>query len=103
MRTALRFLRVRAGAWGPVAKALKIEEDSVSKVACERRAVTASLALRVARFVGIPLDDLLAGTWLSPRVCRHCGHPPDDFGDESTVVEGLAAPFTVLDGGKKKK
>jgi hypothetical protein len=24
---------------------------------------------------------------LSARVCPHCGHPPDDFVDEETVVE----------------
>ena len=37
-------------------------------------------------FAGVPMDELLAGQWLSPRVCPHCGHPPDDFVDEETVV-----------------
>jgi len=46
-----------------------------------------ALALRVARFAGIAMDALLAGQWLSARVCPHCGHPPDDFVDEETVVE----------------
>ncbi|HEX2687870.1 MAG TPA: hypothetical protein VHN14_14685 [Kofleriaceae bacterium] len=46
-----------------------------------------ALALRVARLAGVPMDELLAGRWLSPRVCPHCGHPPDDFVDEETVVE----------------
>jgi hypothetical protein len=32
------------------------------------------------------VDDLLAGRHLSSRVCPHCGHPPDDFADEETVV-----------------
>jgi len=27
------------------------------------------------------------GQWLSARVCPHCGHPPNDFVDEETVVE----------------
>jgi hypothetical protein len=31
--------------------------------------------------------ELLAGQWLSAQVCSHCGHPPDDFVDEETVVE----------------
>jgi hypothetical protein len=35
----------------------------------------------------LPMDELLAGQWLSARVCPHCGHPPDDFVDEETVVE----------------
>jgi hypothetical protein len=51
-----------------------------------KKAVTPALALRVARFVGVPMDELLAGQWLSPRVCPHCGHPPDDFQDEDTIA-----------------
>jgi transcriptional regulator with XRE-family HTH domain len=87
VRTTLRFLRLRMGAWQPLAKALHIEEDSISKVANGKRGVTASLALRVARFLEINVDALLAGQYLSPRVCPHCGHPPDDFHDEETIVE----------------
>ena len=87
VRTALRFLRLRVGAWGPLAKALRYEWDSIQKVATGRRAVTPALALRVARVAGIGMDELLAGQWLSSRVCSHCGPPPEDFVDEETVVE----------------
>jgi hypothetical protein len=48
VRTALRFLRLRMGAWGPLAKALRYEWDSIQKVATGKRAVTPALALRVA-------------------------------------------------------
>jgi len=41
----------------------------------------------VARLTDVSIDDLLAGTLLSPRTCPHCGRPPDDFADEETVVE----------------
>ncbi len=75
VRTALRFLRLRVGAWGPLAKALRYEWDSIQKVATGRRTVTPALALRVARVAGIGMDELLAGQWLSPRVCPHCGAP----------------------------
>lgn len=80
--TALRFLRLRVGAWAPLAKALRCEPDTIHKVAAERRGVTPALALRVARISGVPMEELLAGQWLSPRTCPHCGHPPDDFVDE---------------------
>jgi hypothetical protein len=50
--------------------------------------VTPALALRVARFAEIAMDELLAGQWLSARVCPHCGHPPEDFVDEETMVDG---------------
>lgn len=55
------------GAW---AKALHYEWDS--KVATGKRAVTPALALRVARFAGIPMDELLAGQWLSADVFLAC-------------------------------
>ena len=104
VRTTLLFLRVRAGgAWEPVAKALHVEEDTIAKVAHGKRPVTARLAIRVARLIDVGVDDLLAGTHMSSRVCQHCGHPPDDFVDEETVVSGQITPnrFTVLDGGKQ--
>ena len=87
VRTALRFLRLRVGAWGPLAKALRYEWDSIQKVATGKRGVTPALALRVARLAGVTMDDLIAGRWLSARVCPHCGHPPEDFEDEETMVE----------------
>jgi hypothetical protein len=88
VRTTLLFLRVRAGgAWEPVARALHVEEDTIAKVAHGRRPVTARLAIRVARLVEVGVDDLLAGRHRSWRVWPHCGHPPDDFVDEETMVE----------------
>jgi hypothetical protein len=41
----------------------------------------------VARFAVVTMDELLAGQWLSVRVCPHCGHHPDDFVDEESVAE----------------
>jgi hypothetical protein len=100
---ALRFLRLRVGAWAPLAKALRCEWDSIQKVAAGKRAVTPALALRVARLVGVPMDELLAGQWLSPRVCPHCGHPPDDFADEETVIDrGTPTDeLTIINGGRR--
>jgi hypothetical protein len=86
VRTALRFLRLRMGAWAPLAKALRYEYDSVQKVAAGKKAVTPALALRVARLVDVGMDELLAGQWISPRTCPHCGRPPEDFVDEETVI-----------------
>ena len=67
VRTALRFLRRRLGA--------------------ARQGAALRVALRVARFADVSMDELLAGQWLSPQVCLHCGHPSEDFTDEETVVE----------------
>lgn len=87
VRTALRFMRVRAGGWTMVSEALKMKPDTLDKVVNGRRSVTATLAYSVARLTEVSIDELLAGTLLSARTCRHCGHPPDDFEDEETVVE----------------
>lgn len=34
------------------------------------------------------MDEMLAGQWLSARVCPHCGHPPEDLVDEETATDG---------------
>ena len=87
VRTALRFLRFKVGGWQPLADALGLKADTISKVLRSARDVTARLAYSVARLTDVSIDDLLAGALLSPRTCPHCGRPPDDFSDEETVVE----------------
>lgn len=87
VRTAIRFLRFKVGGWQPLADALGVKADSISKVLRGAREVTAKLAYSVARLTDVSIDDLLAGSLLSPRTCPHCGRPPDDFADEETVVE----------------
>ena len=87
VRTALRFLRFKVGGWQPLADALGVKADSISKVLRGGRDVTAKLAYSVARLTDVSIDDLLAGALLSPRTCPHCGRPPSDFEDEETVVE----------------
>jgi hypothetical protein len=102
VRTALRFLRLRVGRWKPIAEALKMKSDTLDKVVRARRSVTAGLAYSVARLTDVSIDDLLAGVVMSPRTCPHCGHPPEDFEDEETVVsDTVPSRFTVIDGGKK--
>lgn len=84
-RPRARAFGLRVGSWAPLAKAPRYEYDSVHKVAAGRKAV--ALALRVARFAGVPMGELLAGQWLSSRVCPHCRYPPEYFVDEETMVE----------------
>lgn len=40
----------------------------------ERRAVSASMAFRVARVVGVKVDDLLLGKWPEAGTCPRCGY-----------------------------
>ena len=68
VKAAARFLHARMGDWRAVAKALH-----VSKATCIR-APSPILAFRLARLVGVPIDDLLTGKYPPPGVCAHCGH-----------------------------
>jgi len=45
------------------------------------------VAVKVRTVTNTGSAALLAGQWLSPRVCPHCGRPPEDFVDEETIVE----------------
>ena len=74
VRAALRFLRARCGGWANLAKILGFAEDTLGKVANERKPATPVLAFRVARFVKLGVDDVLAGRFPPPGTCPHCGH-----------------------------
>lgn len=74
VRAALRVLRVRCEGWLAVSKVLGICEDSITHIARGAKPVSARVAFRVARFVGIGVDDLLLGKWVPKGMCPYCGH-----------------------------
>lgn len=74
VRAALRFLHLRCGTWATVAKALRLGESSVANIVIGRKVVTPNVTFRVARFVKVGVDDLLAGRFPPPGTCPHCGH-----------------------------
>lgn len=73
VRAALRFMRTRWGGAAMLAKALGCRKSRIGHVLSDE-SVTASLAFRVARTVGVGLDDLLAGKYPPEGACPHCGH-----------------------------
>lgn len=77
VRTAILFLHQRARNWDALAKALNIQPDTIYKIVKGTRAVTASMAFRVARLVGSSVDDLVAGRCLPANTCVKCGHVPE--------------------------
>jgi len=93
VRAAMNFVRILVGGLRPVAKALQADHKSIVKIANGSRSVSASMALRVARLLDVPMEDLLTGRY-RPGACPKCGHKPgympvcvSDFTDESTIVE----------------
>jgi hypothetical protein len=77
VRTAIRFLHLRCQGWDTLAKAIRIEPDSIYRIVSGRRSVTASTAVSVARLLGSSIDDLLGGRFLPAGTCEHCGHVAD--------------------------
>lgn len=91
VRTALRFLRTRCGSMTNLAKALSFNECTLMDVLNRRsgtdrkNTVSASMAFRVARFVKVPVDDVVNGRYPAPGACPHCGHVPGDAWDDGEV------------------
>ena len=75
VRTALRFLRARCGGLKPLAKALRYTRQTL------RLPASPTLAFRIARLAGVPIDDVLAGKYPPPGTCPHCGHRKEDAAD----------------------
>jgi hypothetical protein len=68
VRAAARFLRARMGGWLNVARALHVSMTTA------KRTPTPILAFRLARLVGVGVDDVLGGKYPPAGVCPHCGH-----------------------------
>lgn len=96
VRATMAYLRGQMGGTTATAKALRFTVQTVNRVLKGTDAVTASMAIRVARLLDASVDDLLAGRY-RPGACPKCGHmpsylPPSDFADESTIVEDAPRP-----------
>ncbi len=73
VRAGLRFAQRRAGGWEGLAKGTRLAAKTLKNVAYGTLA-TASVAVRLARFAGVPVDDVLQGRY--PPVCPTCGCAP---------------------------
>lgn len=76
VRTALKFLRARAGGWDNIAKALHFKARLIARIA-ENRTVSPVVAFRVARLAKVAVDDVLTGNFPAPGTCPYCGHKPE--------------------------
>jgi hypothetical protein len=72
-RAAIRFAAVKLGGSAKLAAALDVTRASIDAARLTRGRPSAGLALRVARLAGVPLEDVLSGTWPKPGSCPHCG------------------------------
>jgi hypothetical protein len=73
VRAAVRCLRAKYGSWETLAKLLRADRKTLWG-----KTPGVMTAFRIARVVGVPVDDVLAGRYPGPEVCRHCGHSRDE-------------------------
>jgi hypothetical protein len=75
IRRALRFLKARFRTWRSVAGVLGLYQANAAKLAklAVEGAATVDLAFRIARIIGVGIDDVLAGRYVPDGMCPHCG------------------------------
>jgi len=74
VRAALQFLRRRCGGWQVLAKALTFKATTLSAIGGGHKNVSTRLAVRIAKFACVGVDDVLTGRFPSPGTCPMCGH-----------------------------
>jgi hypothetical protein len=74
VRVALRYMHSRFRSWTTVAKAIGVKKATLANLMV-RDAVSVRVAFLVARCLKASIDDLLAGRFVPPTVCSHCGQP----------------------------
>ncbi len=78
VRAALAFLRLRCGGWGPLSKLIKFKDTTLGQIHGGGKAVSPTLAFRIARVAKVSVDDVLTGAYPAPGTCPHCGHRAGD-------------------------
>jgi hypothetical protein len=73
VRRALGALRIRLGNWRRVARALRTDRTTITRVICIRKSASAGFAVRVAKLAGVPTSEVLAGAFPRPGQCPFCG------------------------------
>ncbi|HWU87637.1 MAG TPA: hypothetical protein VN253_10205 [Kofleriaceae bacterium] len=73
----LNMLRARFGNWTTLEQALPFSHSARVEITAGRTEVSAALAFRIAKLLGVSIADVLAGTAFPPGTCRHCGMPTD--------------------------
>lgn len=70
---ALEFAAARIGTIQELAYRMGIERTAVRRALKERPPPGAALAFELARVVGVPTEDIVAGKYPPPGACPSCG------------------------------
>ncbi len=66
-------LRVQCGSWQELADAVRVNRTTFFNACTGAKAPCAGLALRLARFAKVPVEDVLSGAFAKPGCCSMCG------------------------------
>lgn len=72
IRAALRHARALFGTWGALGAAMYLNPKHVQAASTSRKPIAASLAVRLAKALGKPLETLCAPP-ADAGTCPHCG------------------------------
>ncbi len=87
VRRALRHLQNVFGTLKALAQAMGVPYQSVRHAMVERRNPTAALAFRAALAAGVPMEDIVTGSWPSRiTFCTTCGRRLDGRRDLKAPV-----------------
>ena len=73
LRAALKNARPLLGSWPCLADAMRVPKERIQRAAAGRHPVTADVAVRLSRAIGVPLEALLRGLTSVPPTCPTCG------------------------------
>jgi len=75
VRALLFVLRVKLGGnnWRNVERALPISHSALAEILAERVEISTTIAFRVAKALGVSLQEAITGEAVPPGTCRHCG------------------------------
>jgi len=73
VRAIVLKLRAEYSSWKALAAALGVNRITLVRAQPGKQAPTVGLALRVARLVGLPIDDVLRGVFAKLGRCLMCG------------------------------
>ena len=73
VRRAIGVLRIRFGGFAKLAVAIGVPLKGLQTAVVRSRKPSVAIALRAARLAGVPLEEILAGSWPPEGACPHCG------------------------------
>jgi len=75
VRAALHVARALFGTLKGLARQMGVTRRALVRFSSGESKATAGLALRIARLVGVSVEDVLSGAYAKPHKCPTCGHP----------------------------